>query len=161
MKIFKNSMIGAVTLALAFIATPAAADAVSTAGDVSFGYGLSSSAGSLVEWGNDLTIDYWLDDSMAVGGGVNINYMSASQGDASSSSTEVGLDVGITYVLAAGEKTRLTVGGGIGLTMSMSDDGRSGSRQWWGCWIRSRHPLPAPVPHCLGSHSRRWTGGFQ
>lgn len=123
MKIFKNSMIGAVTLALAFIATPAAADAVDTSGDVSFGYGLSSSAGSLVEWGNELTIDYWLDDSMAIGGGVGINYMSMSQGDASASSTDVGLNVGITYVLAAGEKTRLTVGGGIGLTMAMSDDG--------------------------------------
>ena len=125
MKIFKNSMIGAVTLALAFIATPAMADdhAVSTAGEISFGYGLSSSAGSLVEWGNDLTIDYWLDDSMAIGGGLNINHAAQSVGDVDTSSTDIGLHVGVTYVLAAGAKTRFTVGGGLSVATAMSDDG--------------------------------------
>ncbi len=123
MKIFKNSMIGAVSLALAFIATPASADAVNTEGEVSFGFGLASSDTSLVSWDNNLTIDYWLSGDMAIGGGLAVNNMGWSQGDASSSETNIGLDVGITYVLAAGEKTRLTAGGGISVGVTMTDDG--------------------------------------
>ena len=147
MKIFKNSMIGAVTLALAFIATPASADnhAVNTEGEVSFGFGLNSSAGSLAEWGNELTIDYWLSGDMAIGGGLAVNHMGMSQGDVSTSETNIGLNVGVTYVLAAGEKTRLTAGGGIAVGVAMTDDGNDDTDE--GMPIEFALPVGLSIEH--------------
>ena len=98
-------------------------DGLDTTGAVSFGFGLHSSANSLVDWDRDLTIDYWLDEAMAVGGSFALNNQSIAVGDFETTQTQIELDFMITYVLYAGKKTRLTVGGGLGLEYAMSDDG--------------------------------------
>ena len=115
-----------VAFSLMCINTSALADGgVDTSEELSFGFGLNSSPNSLLDWDNQLTIDYWLSDVMAFGGSVALNHQSFTQGDAATSSTILDIDTMLTHVLSAGEKTRLTIGGGLGIQYYVSDDGNN------------------------------------
>ncbi len=70
-----------------------------------------------------MTTDYWFDEGMAIGGAVAINRYSTAQGDTETSSTVFDLECLFTYVLIAGETTRLTIGAGLGFQYYSSDDG--------------------------------------
>ena len=86
---------------------------VSTSDAVGFGFGILSSSNSLFEWSPQARVMWWATDSLGVGGGFRYAYSTNSEDDAPSQMSARG-DLLLSYVLAAGETTRLCISGGVG-----------------------------------------------